>query len=85
MMLRLWSGCWRKVRSDTRLEARWRYESAATMSISSDAVAVRVLKVLKSVQRVEGMRTLVASLLKCAPLLLQVRRPALARCRVDLA
>ena len=46
---------------------------------------VRVLKVLKSVQRVEGMRTLVASLLKCAPLLLQVRRPALARCRVDLA
>ena len=32
---------------------------------------VRVLKVLKSVQRVEGMRTLVQSLLKCAPLLLQ--------------
>ena len=31
------------------------------------------------------VRTLVASLLKCAPLLLQVRRPALARCRVDLA
>ena len=35
---------------------------------------VRVLKVLKSVQRVEGMRTLVQSLLKCAPLLLQAGR-----------
>ena len=58
MMLRLWSGCWRKVRSDTRLEARCRYESAATMSISSDAVAVRVLKVQAKKNKAKSLKTL---------------------------
>ena len=58
MMQRLWSGCWRKVRSVARLEARWRYESAATMSISSDAVAVRVLKLQDKKNKTRSLKTL---------------------------